>query len=571
MAFLKEVLETEQADLSNTLNTLDKEASILQTILGTVAESPRKPWKGERDSTVSKVCSLADINSELKQRMDKLKLKNGLALQQARFANNDLVGPVALATRQEKSHSNSHQLLASEFATANNHRPESPNENNVPLLFGLAPRHAESSEESANVSSPGSTGPVHEMLDDSPKIIQFEIRKANKFRKNKTKLLCIDLLARALTISHNLENNNAKPEEEHRLEQADIFLPERASRFEKDIKLTFLTWEEAENNKRPSANISLQGSAPPRPGMVKVKKDWKLTFNTSTERERFYGLLRCKLFGREGGSSSLTAAPTEAVAAATSGGSNSSTAGTTAGPEHTQQTTTVAVGASNSPDSFSPQPFVPSRAADAIVQQLNVARHAEALHEAWLLTQTQAGVRLGKVIDVDKKTHPHMKPWKQLESKEKHVSLKLVQAFLGCMLSMGFFPAKVSSGQLVVGQLGQWDPELLLLVDYLACTLHDEWASMLMDNGWIWGALKHPKTKTHPWLKDFFGLDSEVQEFNRTACYTILTSLLKTGYNIVKRDDFAHKLADELVRPSSSGGGPGKLGQLIGKHLNKDS
>eukprot|EP00808_Paulinella_micropora_P030168 g35122.t1 len=450
LGFLKDMLASERTMLKDTLAAMEEEAEVLGRLVQQAdgannkrRHTPQK-WQGERDPAVLNVAALAALNAPLKQRHDGLKISNGQALQQLRFANKDVGGGSVVSTDTERSLAGSVVDRAESAVTS----PSSGSDVSGPVLLSLGnqPRASLASvshNNSEHAEEAGGAGAVHSSSankDDAPNLVQFEIRKANKFRKDKTKLVSIDLVGRALLISRNLDpagGGAAAAEGQHRLEKWAISLPERGARFDKELKIVFQTWEDlaagaakraGAGSSQHSTRVSTVGPVGSSgKGDVLLKKDWKFSFNTSTERERFVGLLRCKVLYETGALRRTSTGQQRAERKSKDSKDNNRDNSKEENEAALQTALEDAANATgdDTASSYEPQRFVCTRAAEKLLDKLAVEAHAEALHQSWMLIQAQAGVKLGKAIDPGKNTHPHMKHWQQLDPSEQQLSIRL--------------------------------------------------------------------------------------------------------------------------------------------------
>jgi RyR domain len=77
------------------------------------------------------------------------------------------------------------------------------------------------------------------------------------------------------------------------------------------------------------------------------------------------------------------------------------------------------------------------------------------------------------------------------------------------------------------------------LIETLAVSAHDNWATKRLKEGWIRGPLRDADEKTHPSLVHYRELPESEKEYDREMVRETLRALLALGYRIVVVDDLA--------------------------------
>jgi hypothetical protein len=339
-------------------------------------------------------------------------------------------------------------------------------------------------------------------------IIRFPIVKVNRIRRNTPRILELDLTTKTLTICKKMKSKSgtlgpntsststpttpksgtlgAKPKTPASPSgDGDDDFSDR------DILVSPDTLVSAELSKTET-QLELAYYISQRKE-AKSLKTWKILFATKEERERFYRLLQINM---------LVKSKTGVV------------------------------------------PYQPTRKALATktgktVNSLPVQQMASHLHMLWTLHKHGTGWKYGKAIDLEKKTHPDLVPFKDLNPTKKTKLTKLVTQVFGGIVELGFTALKKDDdGSGKRRSIGTAiSKELLQLVEYLAEVIHDTWAEGRFAAKWSYSAAKSTIDKHHPSLRPYHELDQHAQERCRQKSYKILGTLVEWGYIIVKNED----------------------------------
>lgn len=79
-------------------------------------------------------------------------------------------------------------------------------------------------------------------------------------------------------------------------------------------------------------------------------------------------------------------------------------------------------------------------------------------------------------------------------------------------------------------------PQMNMLVNKIASSVHDSWAAERIRQGWQWGPCRNDKLKTTPCLVPFDELPLSEQEYDIITAATVVKHILEEGYDIVPRD-----------------------------------
>lgn len=78
------------------------------------------------------------------------------------------------------------------------------------------------------------------------------------------------------------------------------------------------------------------------------------------------------------------------------------------------------------------------------------------------------------------------------------------------------------------------DDELKLLVEQLACNVHNNWAIGRINDGWTYGPERNDTLKQHPCLVDYDDLPENEKDYDRNTAMETLKLILKLGWKIEK-------------------------------------
>ena len=75
------------------------------------------------------------------------------------------------------------------------------------------------------------------------------------------------------------------------------------------------------------------------------------------------------------------------------------------------------------------------------------------------------------------------------------------------------------------------------LTEVLARNTHNVWAQRKINEGWRYGPATDTAEKTHCHIVPYEELPESTKEYDRATALSALKSLLKLGYDIVKREE----------------------------------
>lgn len=70
------------------------------------------------------------------------------------------------------------------------------------------------------------------------------------------------------------------------------------------------------------------------------------------------------------------------------------------------------------------------------------------------------------------------------------------------------------------------------LLEKLAENAHDIWATIRMEQGWIWGPVRSDSRKEHPNLVAYSELPEQEKELDRNTVIETVKAILALGYRI---------------------------------------
>ena len=76
--------------------------------------------------------------------------------------------------------------------------------------------------------------------------------------------------------------------------------------------------------------------------------------------------------------------------------------------------------------------------------------------------------------------------------------------------------------------------ELKALVEHMAKNVHEVWAENRKSQGWVLGAERSDRLKTHPCLVPYEQLSEEEKEYDRKTAIETLKLIVKLGFKISK-------------------------------------
>jgi hypothetical protein len=144
---------------------------------------------------------------------------------------------------------------------------------------------------------------------------------------------------------------------------------------------------------------------------------------------------------------------------------------------------------------------------------------ARAMHEHYVRTQQAKGET--------PEQNPSLADWEDLEESLKESSRRFAEGIAeklraaGCVLVPTPAGAGRRSFQFTDGE-----------VEALAQMEHDRWAADLERDGWRWGRVKDPASKTHPLLVPWSELSEEDRDKDRAAVGGLPSMLLQGGFEI---------------------------------------
>ncbi len=81
------------------------------------------------------------------------------------------------------------------------------------------------------------------------------------------------------------------------------------------------------------------------------------------------------------------------------------------------------------------------------------------------------------------------------------------------------------------------DSELDELIEQLAESNHDHWASQRLKEGWRHGSSRSDPEKTHPGLVRYEDLAESEKEYDRTSVVETLKAIIALGYEVKRRSE----------------------------------
>lgn len=77
-------------------------------------------------------------------------------------------------------------------------------------------------------------------------------------------------------------------------------------------------------------------------------------------------------------------------------------------------------------------------------------------------------------------------------------------------------------------------PEIEEIRELLAKNAHDIWASLRIEDGWIFGPTRNDNNKEHPCLVPYEQLPESEKEYDRNTAMETLKAIYSLGYQITK-------------------------------------
>lgn len=80
-------------------------------------------------------------------------------------------------------------------------------------------------------------------------------------------------------------------------------------------------------------------------------------------------------------------------------------------------------------------------------------------------------------------------------------------------------------------------PELQLLVERLAASVHDAWALQRLAEGWSYGPKRDDHLKQHPDLVPYEDLSESEKQYDRNTVEGTLRAIMALGYQIIPPEE----------------------------------
>ncbi len=75
-------------------------------------------------------------------------------------------------------------------------------------------------------------------------------------------------------------------------------------------------------------------------------------------------------------------------------------------------------------------------------------------------------------------------------------------------------------------------PDLDALLEYLARNVHEVWAQLRLEQGWVYGPTRDDERKEHPCLVPYEDLPESEKDFDRGTTAETLKAILALGFRI---------------------------------------